>query len=394
MELNRETYKFKTVGSIGKISLIIGVLGIVLCAIGFLVDSRQFFYSYLAAYTFWLTIVVSGLFFVMLQHLVNAVWSIVVRRLAESLMMAIPLMAILFIPVIFGIHDLYLWSHPDVVATDKILQGKSGFLNIGFFIVRSVVYFAVWFLLAWSVYKASIAQDSGFDEKRVARVRRISAIGVILFAFTVTYAAFDWIMSLDPHWYSTIFGVYVFAGGLLAVIAFMSLAFIYLRKQGILKDEVTMEHYHDLGKLLFAFMVFWAYIAFSQYLLIWYADIPEEIIWYQHRWVGSWKIFSLLIPIGHFGIPFVIMITRGAKRSLKMMTVMSLWLLAMHWVDVYWLVLPNLSHENMQLSWMDAASLLAVTGLVISMFWRTFTSNAVLPVTDPRLGASIRFTNM
>ncbi len=393
MRIDNDTYKFTDTGNFGKFSLIAGIIGIILCVVGYFSNSEQFFFSYLTAYIYWITIVLGALFFVMLQHLVNPVWSVVVRRLVEALMFVIPLMAILFIPILFGMHDLYQWSHPDIVQADKLLSGKAGYLNVMFFAIRAVFYFVVWFALAYSLRKLSVKQDGHFDEARQARMRKISAGGMILFAFTITFAGFDWIMSLDAHWYSTIFGVYVFSGGLMAAIAFITVMFLFMSKRNVLKEQVTVEHYHDLGKLIFAFMVFWAYIAFSQYLLIWYANIPEETIWYQHRWVGSWKPWTLLLVIGHFVAPFFIMITRVAKRNLSMLKFMAFWMLFMHFVDDYFLVMPTLHHDGIALTWIDLGAMLAVGGLLLWFFWRIFTSSASVPISDPKLSASIHFDN-
>jgi hypothetical protein len=206
---------------------------------------------------------------------------------------------------------------------------------------------------------------------------------MILFAITVTFAAFDWLMSLDAHWYSTIFGVYIFSGGVVGVLAFMTLTVLYLRGRGVLRDQITIEQYHDLGKLLFAFLIFWAYMAFSQYLLIWYANIPEETIWYHHRWEGSWKNVSLLLVGGHFVVPFFILITRGAKRNLASMAMMSAWLLFMHGVDLYWIVMPGLHPHGAQLSWIDLGCLLGVGGTFCRIFWWKFTAGPLVPVGDP-----------
>jgi hypothetical protein len=394
MELHETSYKLKSPSLVGRNALMAGIIGSLLSIVGFFLNSPQFFHAYLVAYTFWLTLVLGALFFVMLQHLVGAVWSIVLRRIAESIMSAVPLMAALFIPVLIGMHDLYHWSHADAVAVDHVLKAKSAYLNTTFFIIRSVVYFAVWFLLSRALYRASVQQDSRFDHIRLAKMKRISAAGMILFALTTTFAAFDWLMSLDPHWYSTIFGVYVFSGGLLSSIVAITLICVFMRRRGVLSKEITHEHYHDLGKLTFAFMVFWAYVAFSQYLLIWYANIPEETIWYHARWIGSWKAISLLLVFGHFVVPFFIMITRPAKRNLAMMTTMALWLLFMHWVDHYWLVMPTLHQEGAALSWIDVATMLAISGLCVWFIWRRLSANAIVPVSDPRLAESMEFTNV
>ena len=392
MRLDGKTYRLEDKGRYGRVATVFAIGGLALSLVVYFVDSHQFFYSYLTAFVFWATIGLGGLFFVMLHHLVNARWSIVLRRLAESVASVLPYMAILFIPVLFGMHDLYHWSHADAVASDAILQKKAAYLNPTFFIIRAVLYFVVWGLLAWRLHRASVEQDGGHSESLQMRMRRISAPGMILFAITVTLAAFDWLMSLDAHWYSTIFGVYIFSGGVVGLLAFVTVTVVYLRRKDVLNDTITVEHYHDLGKLTFAFVVFWAYMAFSQYLLIWYANIPEETIWYFHRWEGSWKTATLLLVFGNFVVPFFILITRGAKRKFGFLALMCGWLLLMHFVDLFWVVMPGLHPHGVHISWIDLVCLLGIGGLFCRIFWWKFTSGPLVPVGDPRLNDSIRLT--
>ena len=216
---------------------------------------------------------------------------------------------------------------------------------------------------------------------------------MILFALTLTFASFDWLMSLDAHWYSTIFGVYIFGGSLLAVLSFIVILSQYFRTKDILANVITIEHYQDLGRLLFAFVVFWAYITFSQYFLIWYANITEETSWFLHRWEGNWKHISILIISGHFILPFFVLITAAAKRNLKILLYISSWLLILHWVDIYWIVMPNLHEHCVHVSWMDFTTLAGIGGVFIWYFWKNLTKNALVPVNDPRLEESINFKN-
>jgi hypothetical protein len=296
-------------------------------------------------------------------------------------------LAVLFIPIIAGIGDLYHWSHREIVAADPVLTEKSAYLNTGFFIVRAILYLGIWLFLARGLYKTSIAQDKNYRDGQMQHMRKLSAPGMVLFAFTITFAAFDWLMSLDAHWYSTAFGVYIFAGSLLSALAFITLATIFLREKNHLANLITLEHYHDLGKLLFAFTVFWGYIAFAQYFLIWYANIPEETIWFRERWL-NWRAVTLLIVFGHFVAPFVVLISRGAKRNLTVMKIMAGWLLFMHWVDLYWVVMPSSSEHALQDVWIDLSAMLGVGGLTMWYFWRRMVSQALVPVNDPRLVAS------
>jgi len=393
MKIDGQKYLLTDSSSFGKNALFAGIVGIAFSALACIVNADQFFHSYLIAYEFWLTIALGALFFVMLHHLVGAKWSIVLRRLAETISQGIPLMAILFIPILIGLPHLYEWSNKDIVNGDQILSGKSGYLNATFFIIRAIIYFGVWSYLAQRLHKISLEQDNGFKIEQARKLRVTSAPGMIIYALTVTFAAFDWMMSLDAHWYSTIFGVYIFSGSVVAIISTIIIITLYLGRREILSDCITIEHYHDLGKLLFAFVVFWAYIAFSQYFLIWYANIPEETIWFRNRWVGSWKTMSLLIVFGHFAVPFFILITRAAKRNPIFLGIMAFWILAMHWIDLYWVVMPSMHRGGVSISWIDLAAMITVGGLFLWNFWRIYSSRSLLPVGDPHLQKSIEFVN-
>jgi hypothetical protein len=393
MKWDSSTYSITDRGRFHKLTGLIGLIGLVACVIALFVDREQLFYSWLTAFMFWFTLAAGGLFFVMLQHLVGATWSVVIRRMAETVMSVLPYMAIAFLPLIFGIHELYHWSHADAVAQDELLQWKSGYLNFQFFIIRAIIYFGVWTLLTVLLRKASFIQDKGHTPQLASRFTKISAPGMIAFALTMTLAAFDWLMSLDPHWYSTIFGAYIFAGSAVAILAFLPLTAICMRRRGVMAEMITVEHYHDMGKLLFAFLVFWAYMAFSQYFLIWYGNIPEETIWFLHRWEGSWKTVTLFLVFGHFVGPFFILITRGAKRNLTMLKVFAIWMLFMHWIDLHWIVMPTIHHHGIHLSWIDLAAMMAVGGAFLSRFWYSLTSHPLVPLGDPKLEKSIKFIN-
>jgi len=376
-----------------KYALIAGIVGLAASLVGYFVDPGRFFFSYLTAFAFWITIALGALFFVMLHHLTSATWSVVIRKQAEAFMSILPYLIIFVIPVILGIKHLYQWSHPEVVAVDHVLQHKSSFLNIPFFIIRIIIYFAVWTFLSYSLLKVSARQDQAHSKSLSDRMRKISAPGMILFAFTITYASFDWLMSQDSHWYSTIFGVYIFAGGLVSMLAYLTYTSLNLRAKGILPEVITEEHYHDLGKLTFSFLVFWAYVAFSQYLLIWYANLPEETIWFAGRYHGSWKVVTILIAVGYFSLPFVLLMSRGTKRKLKFMKIMVLWLLFMHWIDLYWIIMPNLNRQNAMIHWVDIATMLGIGGIFMWLFWRKLFSGPLVPINDPRLRKSIEFIN-
>jgi len=393
MKFDAETLRITESGKFGTTALTVGVVGLLLSALGWIINAETFFQSYLSAFFFWLSIGLGGLFFVMLHHLTSASWSVVLRRLSENVMSMLPLMILFFIPLLFGIHELYHWSHADVVAHNEILQKKAGYLNVPFFMIRAAIYFIAWIVLARLLYKSSTGQDNGDDGSFYPKFKKISAPGMLVFAFTLTFAGFDWLMSLKPEWYSTIFGVYLFAGSFLGILAFLVLFTQYLQSNGGLQDAVTVEHYHDLGKYLFGFTIFWAYIGFSQFMLIWYGNILEETLWYKARWFGTWKYISLLILFGHFIVPFLWLVTRGAKRNLKVLAGAAFWILLMHWVDIYWMVRPTFS-QNIHFSWMDITSTVGIGGIFLWFLWKKMGARPLVPVGDPYLEKSIEFTNV
>lgn len=393
MKFDSQTYQLSEASGQGKRLIIAGIVVMMVSALGYFIDSAQFYFSYLIAYVFWVSIGLGALFFVMLQHLTGAVWSLVLRRLTESIMIVLPYMFILFLPIVFGMHELYHWSRPEVVQQDALISQKTGYLNVPFFLIRNAIYFTSWFLIARALYKTSIAQDQKPDHSQITTMRKVSAPGMVVFAITTSFAAFDWLMSLDAHWFSTIFGLYFFAGGFLSALAGTTLISILLAKQGVLQDVITREHYHDLGKLLFGFVIFWGYMAFSQYFLIWYANIPEETIWYLHRWEGSWKIFSLTLVFGHFLIPFLLLMGRSFKRNLTLLSLLSAWILIMHWIDLYWIAMPVHHHHGIHLSWLDFTLLGGMGAVFLGIFWQYFSSKRIVPIGEQELDRSIQFIN-
>lgn len=354
---------------------------------------HRFYYSYLTSFCYFLSFSLGALFFVMLQHLTRAAWSVVVRRIAEIVAAAIPLFVILFIPILFGLTTLYHWTDAAAVAHDPLLQAKSPYLNSAFFLVRCVIYFACWWILSRYLFARSLEQDENGNPSLTIKMEKVSAPGMFLFALTLTFAAFDWLMSLDAHWYSTIFGVYYFAGSVVGFMALLILLCFLLQRGGRLTNAITIEHYHDLGKLLFAFVFFWAYIAFSQYLLIWYANIPEETEWYLKRQEGQWLWISLLLLFGHFVIPFLGLLPRYPKRRKMILAGWAAWLLIMHWIDLYWLVTPEFSHGQIPFHVIDAGCIVGIGGLYAAAIAYIARGRSLVPLRDPRLGDSLTFEN-
>jgi hypothetical protein len=412
-----------------KLPMIGGAIG--LAGTGFTIammfgeHKERAFFSYLFAFVTVLSIALGALAFVMIQHVTRAGWSAMVRRVAEAAMATLPLFALLFIPVAFlGFHTLYPWSH----ESDAILEAKRWWLGANEgngsgqkFFVRAVIFFGIWTVLSQLLWRWSVQQDKLVDDK-VARdaisdkLQTLSAGGIFLFALSLSFAAIDWMMSLQPHWYSTMYGVYYFAGSMVGFYAFLALALMALKKGGMLKDALTTEHFHDVGKFTFGFTVFWAYITFSQFMLIWYANIPEETEFYMVRMEGGWKYISYAFPIVHFFMPFLFLISRHVKRSRVGLAIGATWLLVVHTVDLYWNVLPNFGahgggheakageahgaageavaavahHVGFHIDLLDITAFVGIVGLFLATFAFVLKKNAVVCIGDPRLDESLR----
>ncbi len=372
---------------------VIGVLGLGATAVGFLNDAERAdsLMSYLVAFMFLATIGVGGMFFALLQYLVGAFWSVPIRRIAENMGAILPLVAILFLPLAWGVHTLYPWASGEHL--EAAVAAKAGYLNYNFFMIRAVFYLLTWAILGTVVYRRSRSIDSTGDAMTVLGLRKLSAPGVILFGITITFAGFDWMMSLDPTWASTMFGVYTFAGTILSTLATIAIVALFLQRAGYLKDVINAEHYHDLGKLMFGFIVFWAYIAFSQFFLIWYANLPEETHWYRLHWEGGWSTLTVALIFLHFLIPFFAILSRHAKRNTAVMTVIAGLLIVMHYVDLFWQVMPVLHAGGFQISWMDPAAFAAVGATYGLVFWNGLRKKPMVPVGDPRLEQCLAFHN-
>lgn len=343
---------------------------------------RRFWFAYLHAAVFFLSISVGALFFVILQHLTRARWSVTVRRAAEITASGILLNAILFIPLLINPGAVYPWVHPEHAEE---LRHKLSWLNVSAFQLRAGIYFVVWILLSQYFLRKSVRQDKTGDAAITARLQRHAAPAMLVYALATALAGFDILMSLDPHWSSTMFGVYFFSGAALGFFAFFAAALMWLQASGHLNGAVTEEHFHDIGKYLFGFVFFWAYIAFSQYLLIWYGNLPEETVWYLRRQQGAWLAPSLVLLFGHFLLPFLGLITRDLKKKRAILLFWALWLLAMRWVDLYWLIMPEFGDLNLTFSLSDAACFIGAGAFYIAGLLRMAAPRALIPIRDPRL---------
>ena len=356
-------------------------------------------FSYLWAFELYLGLALAALGFLLIDTVARAAWSVVIRRIAETMAATLPAFAVLFLPIILvGYEQLYPWTH----EADTVLDKKRWFLSDGFFMGRAAAYFVIWSLLALVMYRASVANDTTDDfatrERRVRRVWGVAAGGIFLYALTQSFAAIDWMMSLSPHWYSTIYGVYFFAATVQAYFAVMALIVMALQRGGVLKEAVTTEHFHDLGKYAFGFTIFWAYIAFSQFVLIWYANIPEETEFYIMRLHGGWAGISYALPVLHFFVPFFFLLSRHIKRKRLGLGLGASYILFMYMVDFYWLILPNFkvegAHEShFHIMWTDIAAFLGMGGAFFAVFAFILKRNRVIAINDPRLEESLVHEN-
>jgi hypothetical protein len=446
----------------------VGVLGLGGAAAGFSMDPKRFAYSYLFAFFVVLTLAFGSMFFILVERLTAASWSVSIRRTAEFFASSVPVFALLFVPIIVCMPTLYPWLNghtdaslvesnahaqenpatatepppgahsgrpnphagmpasagtfvpgahgpgaagvpehahphgnaaeahegPDEAAEASVLAGKAPWLNKKFWLFRAFLYFVVWAGIGLTFFRLSTSQDGTKDPKLTVRAQQLAPAATFLFGFTLTGAAFDWLMSLLPTWYSTIYGVTIFAGSVVCMYATLIVVTQSLRAAGHLKNAVNVEHDHDLGKLLFGFLVFWAYVSFAQFMLIWYAAIPEETTFFHHRWdVGSWMWVSLALVVLHFVVPFFLLISRNVKRRTWAVKLGALWLIAMHVVEMYWQVMPYFAGGESTVHWMDFACLVGVAGAYLAVVFYRMTKYPLIPVGDPRLSRALSFEN-
>ena len=349
---------------------VIGAIGLALCALGAFLNRGQLFHSYLFAYVFWLGIALGCLGIVMLHNLSGGGWGAEIRGLLEAGMGTIPILALLFLPLLFGLRDLYDWARPEVVAKDAFLQHKAAYLNLPFFLVRAALYFALW-IGAGVVITRWSARARELDAAAHARLRGISGPGLVLYVLTITFASMDWIMTLEPHWYSTIFGVHFLGGHGLAALAFTILLAAFQWRDAPAAQQISLGHRLDLGNLLLGFVMLWGYFTLSQWLIIWSGNLPEEAVWYTHRNQGGWEWLPRLLVLFHFVVPFLLLLSRRNKQRARILAAIAAAILLMRLVDVYWYTLPAFRPGELSLHWLDAAATLGIGGVWFAGFlWR------------------------
>jgi hypothetical protein len=359
----------------------IGVLGLIAVAAAWFIEPGQFYRSYLWAYIFMVGIAAGCLAWLMCQHHSGGAWGIVIRRPAEAAARTLPLLLVLFIPIAIGIPSLYPWAHADMVAADPILKHKQVFLNTPFFLVRAFVYLGGWIFLGWYLNRWSVTEDREGPVPAERKMRLISGPGLVFWGFAVTFMAIDWVMSLNPDWYSTMFGLLFVAGQGLSSIAFLITVLVLLSYRRPMAEVLTPRHLHDVGKLMLANVMVWAYFSFSQWLIIWAGNLPEEIPWYVERLKGGWQYVAFVLIIGHFALPFALLLSRDLKRNFKLLASIAVFVMAMRIVDVYWQVMPDATKgAGLGVSWVDVAAFVGLGGIWLAYFLVQLEKRPLLPI--------------
>jgi len=331
----------------------------------------------------------AAIVFIAILYVSNAGWATAIRRIPEAMTSVIPIAAFVMLLLMFGVHHLYEWSHTDVVAHEHLLQGKSAWLNVPFFVARTVVYLTIWSIFAFYIVKLSLKQDNNGDINLYSRSKTASAIFLVLFTITFSLASIDWIMSLEPHWYSTIFGIYNIIGTFLNGLAVITLLVVILKRMGPFEHIVTEVHLHSLGKLIFAFSTFWMYIWFSQYLLIWYANIPEEATYLVHRQQGSWLVFTIINVVFNWVIPFIALLPAWTKKSEGFLLRVCIIIMIGHWIDLFWMIMPPFMKDAPVVNIWELAPLMSAVSAFFYITFRTLSRYKLIPIHDPLLIESL-----
>lgn len=366
-------------------------IGLVLSVLAYLSEPTRSAYNNIVLLEFLSSVGIGSLFLIALEYIVGAVWSTPFRRIFEIISSVLLILPLVAIPVYLHAHNVFHWTHLEVVAADEILKAKSPYLNMTFFTIRIVAYFAIWILFHLLITKNSRVQDITKDPELTKRNTTLSAIFIPLFVITLTFSSIDWMMSLEPHWFSTIFSVYYFSGTFLAALAVGTFLIIWLNERGLLVNGIGRDHYYSLGALLFGFINFWAYIAFSQFLIIWYANLPEETAWFLQRWEGTWMYFSIFLLIVHFLIPYFALLSQPSKTNPKTLKNMSLVIIFAHFVDLYWIVMPSYNHDGFIFGWIEIGFILLGIGLIVVVFNFKAKNQNLVAIGDPRLKRGIDF---
>jgi hypothetical protein len=371
------------------IAWILFALGIVLTSVAYLLDVKLSAFNNVVGFLFLTSLAGGSVFLVALEYIAGAVWSVPMKRVSEFLSGLLPVAPLLAIPLLLQMHVVFPWIQPETTASESAQASNSAYLNLNFFIIRFLVIFMVLNLFYFLFTRNSTKQDTSRDPRLTTMNIRLSAVFMPIFAILISIIAIDWAMSLTPHWYSTIFGVYYFAGTVLAGLAAGTYIIVKLHDAGYF-PTLHRDHFYSLGALLFAFINFWAYIAFSQFLLIWYANLPEETVWFMSRWKDGWQYVSILLIIVQFAVPYFALLTQDSKMDLKRLKFMAIWILCAHFVDIFWLVMPAYG-VGVPLSWMELGFPILIVGLTMLVVSYKLNHNNLVPVGDPKLERGLRF---
>ena len=386
-------------------ALMVGVAGLALCGLGFAMDREQFFRAYLIGYLFWLGVPLGSMGLMMVHHLSGGGWGVVIRRIFEASSRTLPLLAILFLPIVLGMHSLYPWTDEAYVAHDHILQEKALYLNTPFFLARAVFYFASWIGLATLLSKWSLQQDGG-DQTAARKMQLLSGGGLVLYGLTITFAAVDWVMSLDPHWFSTMTGFLFMGGQGLIALAFVVIVATTLARRAPMDHVFKAVHFHDLGKLMLAFVMLWAYLNFSQFLIIYSGNLAEEVPYYIWRLQGGWQYVALVLVALHFALPFSMLLSRDLKRNANRLIAVASLVIVMRLLDYVFFVSPEFSTAGANLHaghgeeaiatafihWLDLAVPVGIGGIWVAFFLRQLASRPLLPLQEPDLAKALAAT--
>lgn len=372
-------------------SLALAAIGAVGLVIGAFVNPPQLFYAYLTAYAFAVSIAGGALIFLMIGHAMNAGWPVVVRRLTETIVASLPLLALLFVPLLFGLHSLYPWTRPETLGEEgmRSVMAKRPYLEVPFFVVRSAIYLAVWVVIGGLLRRWSLARDADPGIESSGKMRALSAGALPAVAVTFSFASFDWLMSLTPTWFSTMYPVYWFAGGFVAALALLVLLTFAAQDGGWL-PEISLPHYYALGRMLLAFVIFWAYAAYFQFFLIWITDRPDEVTFFADRVRGPWRVLTVVLVVLQFVAPFFALLSYRLKHRPRQLAFVAAWVLAAHYLDVHWLVMPAV-RPRAPFHWLDLAALLAVGGACTAFSATRLRGRAIVPLNDPELPRALRY---
>jgi hypothetical protein len=373
------------VGRLQRLGLVTAGAGAVLCLLGLFLSPAYFFRAWLVGWVFWMGVALGCQAIFMLHHMTRGAWGLVVRRVLEAASRTLPLLLILFLPIALGMRELYEWARPGAMA-DPILAHKAPYLNVTAFLIRQAAYFLIWGFFAWRLNSMSLRQDRAEDPELTRRMQLVSAFGIVGYCLALTFAAVDWLMSLQPHWYSTIYGIYLLGSQGLSALGFLVVFALYLSRREPMAGVLQPRHFHDWGKLLLAFVMLWAYFSFSQFLIIWAGNLPEEIPFYLRRFDGGWGFFSLVLAFGHFVLPFCLLLSRDLKRRPHMLARVAWFIIAIRLVDLIWLVAPNFNPNTggfMPVTLANIGVPLALAGVWLVLFAQQLGKLPLVPVNDP-----------